>query len=216
MRRESADAHFAAAEELVAGADLTPAKAMAVAELARFAVLGDANERAIELADEALAAAEQLDVGLVRGHALNSRGLARVMVGDLDGGLSDLETSVELARGSNASEFLRALGNLASMLTGLGDLGRSRAMTREALELSVDLGVGEPVLWFKGETANLLYFEGRWDQAAALMEELVAYFERRSFWMAPIITSWQARLAIARGDPASGTPVARHRGREGA
>jgi tetratricopeptide (TPR) repeat protein len=204
LRRQSADAHFAAAEELVAGADLTPEKAMAVVELARFAVLGDTNERAIELADEALAASEQLGVGHLRGHALNSRGLARVMVGDLDGGLADLEASVELARGSNASEFLRALGNIASILTGLGDLGRSRAMTREALELAVDLGVGEPVMWFKGETANLLYLEGRWDEAGALLDELVASFERRSFWMAPIITSWRARLAIARGDPGAG------------
>ncbi len=200
LRRESADAHFAAAEELVAGADLTPAKAMAVAELARFAVLGDTNERAIELADEAIAAAEQLDIRHVRGHALNSRGIARVAVGERDAGLADIEASLEIARDTDAAELLRSLGNLASILTGLGELDRSRAMTEEALELSASLGVGEPLLWFKGETANLLYLEGRWDEAAALLEGLVTGFERRPFWMAPIVTAWRARLAIARGD----------------
>jgi class 3 adenylate cyclase/tetratricopeptide (TPR) repeat protein len=204
-RRANADEHFSAAEALVAGAPPSAGKAMVVAELARFAALGDANDHARELATEALDMAEPLDLPHVRANALNSRGIARVMLGDR-GGVEDLEICIETARGRNAPELIRGVGNLASVLTGLGELERARALTSEGLDLALELGVAEATWWLKGETANLLYMEGRWDEARTLLEELVETYTRTEFWMDPVVYAWRARLAVARGEGESARP----------
>ncbi len=198
-RPAAAKPRFAAAAELVAGAPASFATASVVAELARFATLGDDNERAIRLASEALTMAEQLDLPHERAIALNTRGLARVALGDPQGGVADLEASIDVARGRSARELTRAIGNLASTLTGLGDLTRSRALTAEGLATVLDFGFGQPVVWFRAETANLLFLEGRWDEAEPILDELVARFDHTPFWLEPLAIAWLARLRLARG-----------------
>ncbi len=198
-RPGEADRHFSAAEQLVADAPASPAKAYVLSELARFAGLGDTYERAIELATGALAMAEEFGLPVVSASSLNSSGIARVGLGDFAGGLGDLEASIAITRGRDAPELIRALGNLASITTGLGDLERSRALTAEALELAVELGVGEPTRWLTGEMANLDYLQGRWDTAAPRLARLADEHLATPFWMGPVVFAWHGRLLVARG-----------------
>jgi tetratricopeptide (TPR) repeat protein len=198
-RRAEAWVHFEAAETIVADAPASPAKAAALSQLARFRALGDEYERSMALATEALEMAEQLHLPTVAAHALNSRGISRVGIGDFEQGLADLERSVELTRGRDVPELDRALGNLASVLTGLGDIERSRALTGEALQLAVEHGFGDPVRWLTGELANLDYLQGDWDAAAPTMSELAESYLAVPFWMQPIVFAWNGRLLAAHG-----------------
>jgi hypothetical protein len=113
--------------------------------------------------------------------------------------VADLEESVRLTRGRDAPELLRALGNLASVLGGIGELDRGRAITEEALELARELGVGEPVRWLTGEVAFYDFLDGRWEEAAATTGELAEEYVLTPFWMEPVVFSWNARLLAARG-----------------
>ena len=98
-RPGEADLHFARRQSS-SSRDAPPsrAKASVLAELARFAGSADAYDRAIERATGALAMAEELDLPVISAHALNSRGIARVGLGDFEGGVADLEASIEITR----------------------------------------------------------------------------------------------------------------------
>jgi class 3 adenylate cyclase/tetratricopeptide (TPR) repeat protein len=205
-RRADAYEHFAIAEALVADAPASPAKASVLAQLARFRALGDEYERSTELATEAFAMAEELNLPTISAHALNSRGISRVGAGAYDDGVADLERSVEITRGRDMPELSRALGNLASVLTGLGDLERSRAMTEEALQLAVEHGFGDPVRWLTGEVANLDYLQGRWNAAAPKIAELAESYLVSPFWMQPIVFAWQGRLLADQGHAEDAVP----------
>ncbi|MGZ8694271.1 MAG: ATP-binding protein, partial [Gaiellaceae bacterium] len=198
-RRAEADPHFSAAEQLVADAPPSRAKASVLAELARFNALGDVYDRAVELATGAVAMAEQFDLPVITANALNSRGLARVGLGEFEGGVADLEASIALTRGRDAPELIRGLGNLASITTALGDLPKSRALTTEALELALELGVGERIHWLTGELANLDLLQGHWDRAAPHIARLAEQHVATPFWMGPVVFAWHGRLLVARG-----------------
>ena len=170
-----------------------------LSELARFAGLGDTYDRAMELATGALAMADDLGLPVISASALNSRGIARVGLGDFGSGVADLEASIAITRGRDAPELIRALGNLASITTGLGDLPKSRALTTEALELAVELGVGEPTRWLTGEVANLDYLQGSWDTAAPRLARLAEEHLATPFWMGPVVFAWHAPAAGRRG-----------------
>jgi class 3 adenylate cyclase/tetratricopeptide (TPR) repeat protein len=189
-RRESADAHFAAAEQLVAGTPASPEKAAVLVELARAAWRGDDYRRGAELASQTLDMTDQTDIRI---SALNSRGLSRFMLGDV-GGIGDLEESVELARGRHAPELLRALGNLGSILGDFGEVERARECMTEALAIADEGGYGEPRNWIRGEMGHIYFYEGRWSEAAAIFDELIAGWDQRPFWMAPIIHANLARI----------------------
>src|SRR5262249_15231808 len=74
----SSSAHFRAAERLAERMTDQNAKLRVYANLARFAMLDDANERAVALGREALILAETLGRDDMRAHLLNSIGTARV------------------------------------------------------------------------------------------------------------------------------------------
>src|SRR5207237_707788 len=115
-----------------AAVDLTPE---ADPDWARFAALGDENERAVTLGRQALALAEKLRHDELRAHLLNTIGVARTALGE-KAGLTDLEASREIARGIGGPEYVRACGNLASVLTVHGQLQRSAELHREASQIA--------------------------------------------------------------------------------
>jgi class 3 adenylate cyclase/tetratricopeptide (TPR) repeat protein len=197
--RSRADEHFHRAESLLADVPESEAKAEVLASLSRFAMLADEQERAIALGKEALARAEAFGLDVLRANALNNVGVARVHLGD-KGGLDDLETSREIARGVSAPEYVRACGNLASVLVELGALSRAGELREEGLRFSKEVGLAEPIRWFSTELTVDALMQGRWDEARRLVDPLIAEFDRSPFWIEPMARVCRARMLLGEGD----------------
>jgi tetratricopeptide (TPR) repeat protein len=172
-----------------------------LANLARFAMLADENERAVTLGRPALVLAEKLGRDDMRSHVLNSTGVARVSLGD-NAGLADLEASREIARGAGGPDYLRACGNLASVLTIQGQLQRSAELHREAFEIAQEIGYEEPTRWLATEIACDLSLAGQWDEARQLVDELIRGYEVSPFWIQPQTRVCRARMLLAEGSVA--------------
>ena len=139
----------------------------------------------------------------LRAHALNNIGVAKGAMGDLSG-LDDLRRSIAISSSSNSPESRRGLNNLASLLRQLGDLAPPSALFTEALTVAQRFGVVTDVLWVRAELASLAFEAGRWDEAAAAVEELIAEFAQG------VPTTWRLLVATiglgsvsARGDVAA-------------
>jgi class 3 adenylate cyclase/tetratricopeptide (TPR) repeat protein len=190
--------HFAIAEELAAGMTDESAKVRVLAELARFAMLADDNERAVTVGREALALAEKLGRDALRSHVLNSIGVARTSQGD-EAGLADLEASREIARAGGGPDYIRACGNLASVLTNYGQLRRAAELHEEALGVAEAIGYEEPTRWLRTEIAFDEMLFGSWGRARQLVDELMLAFELSPFWIEPQTRICRARMLLAEG-----------------
>jgi class 3 adenylate cyclase/tetratricopeptide (TPR) repeat protein len=170
--RGLANPHLERAAALIDDADPSRSKAFVLSELARFAMLGDADAKAVELAREAIAMAEQLGFDEIRGRALNFLGVSAVKLGNLEG-LTDIERSIELTSES-PGERLRGFINLASMLGELGELTRSMELHEQGLREAEQTGVLDPLWWLRAERSWDEYLSGRWPEAIAHADQFLA------------------------------------------
>jgi class 3 adenylate cyclase/tetratricopeptide (TPR) repeat protein len=170
--RGLANPHFERAADLIDGADPSRSKAFVLSELARFAMLGDDDAKAVELARDAIAMSEQLGFDEIRGRALNFLGVSSVKLGNLDG-LADIERSMEITSESPA-ERLRGFINLASILGELGELRRSIELHEEGLREAEQMGVLDPLWWLRAERGWDEYLSGHWNEALAHADEFLA------------------------------------------
>ena len=193
-----AEEYFRAAEGLAGRMTDEHAKLRVLADLARFAMLGDENERAVALGRQALVLAEKLRHDEMRAHLLNSIGVARMSLGE-NAGLADLEASREIARGVGGPEYVRACGNLASVLTVHGQLQRSAELHREALQVARELGFEEPTRWLSTEIAFDHLLVGEWEAARRIVDDLIAGYEESPFWIQPQTRICRARMLLAEG-----------------
>jgi class 3 adenylate cyclase/tetratricopeptide (TPR) repeat protein len=164
-------AHLEHAVELLRDRPASATKAYALTSLARLKTFTGKEREAIALCRDALALAEELKLEELRARALNYLGSARALIGD-EGGLSDLERSIEVALSVNAPvEAVRAYNNLAGLLDHFGDTNRARELRRAGLDAAERVGVRHWVSWFRGSCAADLLAQGRWDEALELVEE---------------------------------------------
>jgi class 3 adenylate cyclase/tetratricopeptide (TPR) repeat protein len=190
--------HFRAAEELAEGMTDGEAKLRVLAQIGRFAMLDDQNERAVALGRPALALAEKLGRDDMRAFVLNNIGIARIALGEREG-LDDLEASREIARGVGGPEYLRACGNLASTLECEGQLQRAAELHKEAFELAQEIGYEEPTRWLSTEIAIDHGLAGNWEEARRLVDELIPGYELSPFWVEPQTRVCRGRILIAEG-----------------
>jgi tetratricopeptide (TPR) repeat protein len=195
--------HLERAEDLVR--DLPPSRATAsvLKELARLAWVSGAAVRATELAADALAIAELLGLAGIRSNALNTRGVARVFLGDYDG-LEDLEASLELALElKSVMDILRGYNNLAHAALMLGDARRYHELHLENLRLAEKLGARDAFRWTLGNLILGYFDRGEWDEAVRLADDMIAEVESGL----PIAQEYNCRavrgeIRLARGDEA--------------
>jgi class 3 adenylate cyclase/tetratricopeptide (TPR) repeat protein len=191
--------HFIAAEGLAERMTDEAAKLRVLANLGRFAMLRDDNERAVALGRPALALAERLGREDMRAHVLNNIGVARVALGDR-AGLDDLEASREIAQNAGGGpEYVRACGNLASVLACEGQLQRAAELHREGLQISQEIGYEEPTRWLSTEIAGDHMLAGNWEEARRIVDELIPGYEESPFWIEPQTRVCRARMLIAEG-----------------
>ena len=199
--RVGAETHFKGSEELAAKMGEGEARLRVLANLGRFAMLSDEYERATGLARQALTLADHHGRGDMRAHALNTLGVARCSLGDLDG-LVDIEAGLEVSRRIGGPEYLRAAGNLASVLASLGQLERAAELHREGLEVAKEIGYEEPIRWLSTEIAVGLELAGEWQEARRMVDELIPGYVESPFWIEPQTRVCRARMLIAEGDVA--------------
>jgi class 3 adenylate cyclase/tetratricopeptide (TPR) repeat protein len=190
--------HFRIAEGFAERMTDESAKLQVLANLGRFAMLADENERAVELGRPALALAEKLGRDDMRAHVLNNIGVARASQGD-EAGLDDLEASREIARRVGGPEYLRSCGNLASCLASRGQLQRADELQREALQVARDIGYEEPTRWLSTEVAIGGMLAGDWKDARRIVDELIPEYETSPFWIEPQTRVCRARMLVAEG-----------------
>jgi predicted ATPase/class 3 adenylate cyclase len=140
----------------------SPAKAAALANQARFYGIADEMDTASRLAEEALELAVELDLEELEAHALNTRGIARVVSGDLEG-IEDLEQSMAIAP-RHSFELMRAMNNLSAIYIGLGDLDRGYGLVERSLEEARRLGHAVGIAWGETQLLDRLYWRGEWDE----------------------------------------------------
>jgi tetratricopeptide (TPR) repeat protein len=148
-------------------------KASVLAQRARYTHIGGFPDEAIALAREALPMAEQLGLDEITGHVLNTIGMNRVHRGD-EGGMADLERSVELAEATNSvSDIHRALNNLANMSWQLGRLDAATDYLARARRVDERFGNVGGLFWLDVEDMLDHDIRGNWDEAVALADRII-------------------------------------------
>ena len=186
------------AAALLHDARATPVKAYVLANFARYLTLAGHDDEAVEVGRQVLAMADELGLGEVSGNALNTIGLARVSLGDVDG-VDDLEESLRLGREhSSPVELSRTYNNLGVMLTHVGRLADALEVFTTRDEMHERLGLPN---WFgDAVTANTTYLRGDWDPALRRLDALVAGGFPSGSWPGPLAV--RAQIRLARGDAA--------------
>jgi class 3 adenylate cyclase len=201
-RRAGMLEHLETARSLVAGRPPSRAQAYALNEGARYAMLADENDRAIELGEEALRLAEELGLDDLRASALNNVGCARARTGDARD-FVELKESIAIAWQANSiSDVIRGHNNLAAMLHIHADLARSRTSWDEARRLAEHFGHhgfvrfidGGPGIWQP-------YYAGEWDEALERAEAFLADVEGGTpHYQAGGAYNWRALIRRGRDD----------------
>ena len=162
--------HFERARELDEGLPLSPEKLIVLSQVARFLTLAGQSREGFDLAEQAIAMAEELRDREWLSDALNTRGVARSYLGD-PGWEGDLERSLALGLELKSARALRAYINLGSTLAeNAGDMVRAEAVTRDGLEFAERLGLGLSIRWFHGNLADGTFILGKWEEALQLAE----------------------------------------------
>jgi class 3 adenylate cyclase/tetratricopeptide (TPR) repeat protein len=172
-RQTEAFEHMEAAVQLVADEEPSRAKAFALANLARFRMMGDEAETAVLVGSQALELAEELGLDELKASALNTLGVCRVMTGDRDG-LDDLRRSIEMSRKLVSSQLVRGLNNLASTLATLGELHEAYQYEVEAVAVARRIGWSAMVLWLEAEQVDWHYHRGDWDAAVQMADAMLS------------------------------------------
>jgi len=170
-RRDAAYEHLDRAVRLVEAVPASQAKARVLSEVSRYHMLADRSEKAIQIGGEALAMASQLGLDEIRAHALGNIGPSRVHLAQFDG-IRDLEESIEIADAIGSPESLRAYNNLFACYATFGMLDRAAEAIRAGLAEAERFGsTGVVVRYLRFERIHVAYWEGRWDDSSALIEE---------------------------------------------
>jgi class 3 adenylate cyclase/tetratricopeptide (TPR) repeat protein len=158
-------------------------------------------EEALGWLRRAMALAERIGADDIRQRALQIRGCARDEIGDL-GGLDDVRESVELGlRLGLGRGTALAYGNLGAELFELeGPAAGMRAM-EAGLELCRRRGINEVGHWLSVSRVECLFDLGRWDEALALADRLLArHRDLDEAYEGVSLTARKAHILACRGE----------------
>jgi tetratricopeptide (TPR) repeat protein len=161
-------------ESIVADLGALPAEPDAVRVLAEFgrALMIAQDERALEVTDRALVAAEQLELTPVIAEALVTKAAALDVIGRRIEGIALVKGALEIASSNGLiSTELRGRGNLAGQLW-LEDPRGGLRIALDARELARSVGDRSQFTWSTMHALGTLLVAGSWDEALALVEDL--------------------------------------------
>jgi class 3 adenylate cyclase len=170
--RDRAFEHLRRAQELVADEPASAAKAYVLSQLARSRMLAD--EFDAQIAQEALALAEQLGLGEVTADVLITAGTGRAGAGDPQG-KADIQRGLEIALGGNfLAAAVRGYANLSTMLRVDGDLPEAFRLALEAEKVARRFGTKAAARWTRGALVGLWFELGNWDKCGPAVDEFLA------------------------------------------
>lgn len=198
--RDVAFGHLDRAESLLADQPPSAAKANVLQRLARFAVLADDMDRAIEEGTESLDLAVRFGLDDMRARNLNTLGMARVHKGDL-GGFDQLQEALDLAHEVRSPDEAIAAGNIAWLKADVGDLRTAWEMHQKAVQIAGRRGLDASIRWYKAERVYYDYWRGSWDEALTLADTFIAEVQAgRGHYMETYCRFLRAAIRVARGD----------------
>ena len=199
-RRDEAFAHLASAEELVAAAPASAAKARVLATSARQRTLAGENQEGLRLGEEARDLAVRLGLAELEANALATIGTAKMNLYD-PGGLSYLERSLEIAVRANSPEAATILVNLAVAAFLLrADLAREDELLAEAHRVAERFGDRDSVRFSRGDRTWTRWALGHWDEAGRAADEFIAECASSPHYLENMARAVRGNLRLARGD----------------
>ncbi len=200
-QRERADRHIASAVELVADQPPTRSRGWVLIRAAtRASLMGD-PERAIRIASEARAVAEELGWSEGLAEVLGMLALSRIYLGD-SGGLEEIDRGIELAAESGALGALtRAYNAKAVALQVLGDMQGAYEARLDGEREAERIGSESLARWFQATLVDHRYRLGDWERARLESDQFLAAVAAGS----PHVAMWQvfairAELRLAQDD----------------
>jgi tetratricopeptide (TPR) repeat protein len=195
--------HLDDARSLVAGRPASRVQASVLTEVARYEMLADRNESAIEAGREALRMAEQLGLDDIRARVLNNIGSARVPSGD-PAGIDDLDQSIAIATKLNlATDIVRGYNNRSTMKVLLGRTAEGYEDLREAYRLAQHFGHRGFVRWVEGgPMSGAPFSEGKWDEVLDRADAFIARLGSEGHYQAASAHLARGYIRAARSDDA--------------
>src|SRR3954468_9071408 len=165
---------FDRAMELMPAEPPSPERAVLVERYAANLMLAGRFRRSAELAEEALAEARRFGLRALESRALNTLGMSRVQLGDVEAGLSQLREAVEVADWTGQPGVsVRAAINLSDILDLSGQTEEALAVVRRALAV-IRERAAEPTSYdsfLAIQEAEKLLRLGRLDEAVERLPE---------------------------------------------
>ena len=197
---EATRVHLARAAQLTGDA-VSPSSTRVLAVTARMREIAGEHEIGRELAESALAMAEELGLVELRAHALATIGMTKSSTGDLSG-IEDMERALELALQIDSPVAGTIVNNLAVEAFLKGDLGQAERLYAESIRLSERLGDREAARFTETNQIWMDFILGRWDVALQRADEFIAACEAGQ----PHTNDFAMRIVrgdirLARGDP---------------
>ena len=197
--RDTVDRHLQRAVALVEDRGPSRAKAHVLAAAARFRMLADQYDEAIEVGRAALEMAELLRLDEIRAQALISLGTARFYVGD-DDGRRDIARGIELAlETNNLAAAARGYQNLSATAE---DRASGIELVKKVEELSLRIGDVDGARHAQGIQVFHAMSLGRWDEASALADEFIEVCEQGRPYQEATVRAVRAWIRLGRDDVA--------------
>ena len=168
---EGAKEAYLAAMRLAPPEPPSVARARAVAGLAQISMLSGRFDEARELAEEALDLARAVGARDIEGHALNTRGVARGIGGEVEASIADIDEALAIAEEVGIPDDIgRAIANGTMTLESAGRLEEAVERSRRGVQVAEQRGI----MRFFGShllcgAAEYLYRLGRWDESAEMI-----------------------------------------------
>jgi hypothetical protein len=186
-------------EELVAGQAPSREVLIALSSLARGYVGSGDPEPGLPRALALLELARSVGEERIELDALTTIGTLRVMVGD-EGGYAQLEDAARRLGDRGSVQVIRALKNAGSLRVDAGSLDEGFRLQGEGLRAARHFGIPYEVTWFTGERAIENWWRGRWDDAVADADAVLAASAREPHFMAAVGVWVRALVRLARDD----------------
>jgi ATP/maltotriose-dependent transcriptional regulator MalT len=175
---------------------LSGERVMLMAWLSRTLFLRGRFRDAVADGEPALAAAVHIGDRHAEGELLNTLGMAQIVLGRVEDGVSLLERAIEIARETDDLDNLgHAYSNLAEMLGHAGRTEEALARAREGLAL-IPHRISRLHDWLMLTVAQLAFEAGDWDTMRAHVGRPVAPADRLSIF--PLLV--EAEMALGQGD----------------